>query len=105
MPRWSASFREEGNFSPLRNLPDKIPAVNHIDNTCRIQTLSKDDNKNFYELIEEFYNLTNVPLLLNTSLNLAGDPIVETLEDLKDMLSRCSLNYIYLAEFNLLISK
>jgi len=85
--------------------PDKIPAVNHIDNTCRIQTLSKDDNKNFYELIEEFYNLTNVPLLLNTSLNLAGDPIVETLEDLKDMLSRCSLNYIYLAEFNLLISK
>ena len=85
--------------------PDKIPAVNHIDNTCRIQSLSKEDNQNFYELIDEFYKITNVPLLLNTSLNLAGDPIVETLEDLKDMLSRCTLKYIYLAEFDLLISK
>ena len=85
--------------------PDKIPAVNHVDNTCRIQTLKFNDNQKFYDLINCFYVQTKLPMLLNTSLNLAGDPIVETLEDLKEMLDKCSLNYIYLAEFDLLISK
>ena len=82
--------------------PERIPAVNHVDNTCRIQTLSKEDNKNFYELIEEFQRL-QVPMLLNTSLNLAGEPIVNSYEDLLEMMKKSSLKYSYLADFDLLI--
>ena len=84
--------------------PEKIPAVNHVDNTCRIQTLSKEDNQNFYELIEEFQKLHQVPMLLNTSLNLAGEPIVNSYEDLLEMMKKSSLKYSYLADFDLLIS-
>jgi len=59
---------------------EKIPSIVHVDNTCRIQTVTKDQNLNYYNLILEFYNKTGVPVLLNTSFNLAGFPIVETLE-------------------------
>ncbi|HAI42884.1 MAG TPA: hypothetical protein DCM40_34665, partial [Maribacter sp.] len=58
-----------------------IPCITHVDGTCRIQTVTKEQNKNFYELIDEFYRRTNVPMLFNTSFNLAGEPLVETLDD------------------------
>lgn len=59
---------------------DKIPAMVHIDGTCRVQTV-KDTNKNYHNLISEFYRETGVPMVLNTSYNLAGDPLCETVED------------------------
>lgn len=59
---------------------ETIPSIVHVDNTCRIQTVTKEQNLNYYNLIVEFYKKTNVPVLLNTSFNLAGFPIVETLE-------------------------
>ena len=52
------------------------------DNSCRIQTVSKEQNKEYYNLLNAFYSKTNVPLLLNTSFNLAGYPIVEKIEDI-----------------------
>lgn len=55
-----------------------IPAAEHIDHSARIQTVTKKDNGIFYELIKEFYNLTGIPVVLNTSFNLKGKPIVET---------------------------
>ena len=61
--------------------PDKYPAICHIDNTSRVQTVSKDDNPNFYNLINEFYKKTGCPMLLNTSLNIKGMPIVNTHND------------------------
>ncbi len=85
--------------------PNDIPAVLHVDNTCRIQTLTKEDNLNFYNLINEFFKITNIPLLLNTSLNLAGQPIINTYEDLLKMMLNCSLKYSYLPDFELLIIK
>ncbi|NTU66747.1 MAG: hypothetical protein HGB08_02360 [Candidatus Moranbacteria bacterium] len=59
----------------------KIPAVTHVDNTCRIQTLTKKENGIFYELVKKFYKLTKVPMILNTSFNVAGEPLVETPDD------------------------
>lgn len=53
-----------------------IPAVVHIDNTCRVQTVKREINKKFYDLIEEFYKLTNIPVLLNTSFNIKGQPMI-----------------------------
>lgn len=61
--------------------PQEIPAVAHIDNSSRVQTLTKDHNPKFYELIENFYKQTGVPIVMNTSLNIKGEPIVETPDD------------------------
>ena len=56
---------------------DKIPGVTHIDNTARVQTVNKEFNLKFWNLINEFYKITGVPMLLNTSFN-RHEPIVET---------------------------
>ena len=88
--------------------PDKInliPAVTHVDNTCRVQTVSKKDNLNYYNLIEAFYKKTGVPILFNTSLNLAGEPLCETVEDSINTLIRSEINYLYLPDINKLIKK
>jgi carbamoyltransferase len=57
---------------------DKIPAVTHIDNSARHQSVTKENNPKFYSLIESFYEATGVPVLLNTSFNGPSEPIVET---------------------------
>lgn len=58
-----------------------IPAVTHVDGTARIQSVIKDLSPHFYMLISAFYLLTDVPIVLNTSFNVRGEPIVETPED------------------------
>jgi len=65
---------------PIKD-PDKIPAVNHIDNTARIQTINEESNPSYYRLIKEFHSITGVPILINTSLNVNGEPMVESNED------------------------
>ena len=55
-----------------------IPAIVHVDGTCRVQTVKKEVNEKFYNLINEFYKITNIPVLLNTSFNVKGQPIVNT---------------------------
>jgi carbamoyltransferase len=83
----------------------QIPAVTHVDDTCRVQTVTEEQNKNYYNLIKEFKKITNVPVLFNTSFNLAGDPLVETLDDAFDAMRRSKLKYLYLPELNLLLTK
>ncbi len=58
-----------------------IPAVTHVDYSSRIQTVHKDTNKKYYLLIEKFYKLTNCPILINTSFNVRGEPIVCSVKD------------------------
>ncbi len=60
---------------------DIIPAITHVDNTARVQTVTCAENGLFYDLIHAFGELTGVPVVLNTSFNVAGEPIVETPED------------------------
>jgi carbamoyltransferase len=57
---------------------DKIPAIVHVDGTARVQTVRRDQNERLYGLLKEFDAITGVPVLLNTSLNVKGEPIVET---------------------------
>ena len=78
---------------------NKIPGVCHIDNSCRIQTLKREQNVNFYSVIEEFYNITKIPVILNTSLNTAGMPLVESIEDLLNMMLKSNIDIIYLPEY------
>ncbi len=60
---------------------DKIPAVVHVDGTARVQTVTREENARLYDLLRAFDALTGVPVLLNTSLNVRGEPMVETPED------------------------
>jgi carbamoyltransferase len=74
-----------------------IPGVTHIDNTCRIQTVSKTDEY-LYELLQEFKKLSGHGILLNTSFNLAGKPLVETSEDAFNTLNNSCLDYLWFEE-------
>ena len=72
-----------------------IPAIVHVDNTCRIQTITEKQNKFFYNLIKAFYEKTNVPILLNTSLNIAGDPLVNTYEEALNAIKQAGIKHLY----------
>jgi carbamoyltransferase len=80
-----------------------IPAVTHKDGTCRVQTLLETDNPHFYTLLKEFDDITSVPVLLNTSFNLAGDALVETLQDALWTLDNSEIDFLYLPELGLLL--
>jgi len=84
---------------------DKIPNITHVDDTCRIQTVTSEQNKHYYELISEFNKITGVPILFNTSFNLGGDALVETINDAIDALVRSDMKYLYLPEIGKLITK
>ena len=84
-------------------IAEKIPSIIHVDGTCRIQTVTEEQNKHFYSLIKEFYNQTGVPVLFNTSFNLGGDPLVETLDDAIRTLKHSKIEYLFLPEHNKLI--
>jgi carbamoyltransferase len=76
--------------------PDEVPATIHIDNTARVQTVTKEDNGIFYDLIKDFKELTGVPVILNTSFNDAGEPIVETPEDAIICFLKTEMDYLVL---------
>jgi len=61
--------------------PEKYPAIIHVDGTSRVQTVNKKQHRGLYRLLEEFYYETGCPMLLNTSLNIKGKPIVNTAAD------------------------
>jgi carbamoyltransferase len=84
---------------------DKIPNVLHIDNTSRIQTINEEQNYHLYNLIKTFYDLTGIPMLLNTSFNLAGNPLVETVKDALKTLKKSNFTYLYFPETQSLISE
>lgn len=83
----------------------EIPAITHVDDTCRVQTVTEEQNPHYYNLIKAFKNITEVPVLFNTSFNLAGDPLVETIDDALITLDRSDIQYLYLPEIGKLITK
>ena len=82
----------------LEDKRDIISGVVHVDGTCRIQTVTKEQNENYYNLINEFYNRTGIPMLFNTSLNLSGDTMAETIKDAEYIIDNSSVDYLYLPE-------
>tara|TARA_A100001201_G_scaffold136133_1_gene124853 strand:+ start:601 stop:2091 length:1491 start_codon:yes stop_codon:yes gene_type:complete len=78
MPVKKSQFMQ---FTAPCKLPDVYPAICHVDGTSRVQTVSMDDNPGYYKLIKRFYDETGCPMVLNTSLNIKGQPIVNTYND------------------------
>jgi carbamoyltransferase len=83
---------------------EKIPSIIHVDNTCRIQTVTREQNPLYYELISDFHKASGVPILFNTSFNLGGEPLVETLDDAVRTLANSEIEYLYLPEYQVLIT-
>ena len=81
---------------------EKIPSIIHVDGTCRIQTVTREQNPLYYDYINEFYKQTGVPIIFNTSFNLGGEPLVETLDDAFRTLANSDIEYLYIAEHGIL---
>lgn len=79
-------------------ISDQIPGVTHVDGTARIQTVTRDFNQIYYDLIHEFYKITGIPMLLNTSFN-CQEPIVETPEDALATFNKCGLDILVINEY------
>ena len=85
--------------------PNLIPGITHIDNTCRVQTLKEKQNPHFYSLIKAWYNKTKCPVLLNTSLNIAGKPLINSYNQAISLVNNTELKYVYMPEINYLYKK
>ncbi len=77
----------------------KIPAVTHIDWTSRYQSVAPFMNERYYKLISSFHSKTGIPLVLNTSFNGHGEPIVETPENAINTFLRQGLHYLVVGNF------
>ena len=77
---------------------DEIPALIHCDNTCRIQTVNEEQNKNYYNLIKGMYEENGVPIVFNTSFNLHGESMVETIHDAIHTCNNSEINHLYVPE-------
>ena len=77
----------------------EIPAVTHVDYTARIQTVTKKTNKIYYDLISEFYRKTKCPVLINTSFNIRGEPIVNTPEEAFNCFMGTDLDYLVIGNY------
>jgi len=86
------------------NVPrSDVPAITHVDYSARIQTVHRETNPRFYSLLEAFESLTNCPLLVNTSFNVRGEPIVCTPEEAYRCFMRTEMDYLVME--NILLAK
>jgi carbamoyltransferase len=92
----------EGSVSmlaALRQIKSLIPAATHVDFSARFQTVAKDDNILYYRLIEEFYKITGIPILVNTSFNVRGEPLVCSPKDAYACFMRTGMDVLVLENF------
>jgi carbamoyltransferase len=76
----------------------QISSIVHHDFTCRIQTVTEEQNKNYYNLIKAWHEETDCPVIFNTSFNLGGEAMVQSIEDAIDTCTRSDINFIYVPE-------
>jgi len=76
-----------------------IPSVTHVDGTGRLQTVMKELNPEFYRLIERFNEITGVPIVLNTSFNIRGEPIIETPDDAICCFLGTGIDVLYIGDY------
>lgn len=92
------------SFDCLEKTKELFPGIVHVDGSCRVQTVDKD-NVYLYNLLKEIKNLTGHGILLNTSFNLAGSPLVETLDQALQVMLESSLDYVWVPKNNMTFFK
>ncbi|RMF55744.1 MAG: hypothetical protein D6748_14825 [Calditrichaeota bacterium] len=83
----------------LKTIRSEIPAVTHVDYTARIQTVSVEDNPRYHAMIKAFYDKTGCPVIINTSFNVRGEPIVCTPEDAYLCFMRTNMDFLVMGNF------
>lgn len=92
------------SFQVKKDKKEIIPGIIHVDGSCRIQTV--DENvPHFYELLKEFNSKTNVPVLLNTSFNMAGEPLVETIEQAVETFNKTDIDVLWFPKNQIMLRK
>lgn len=84
------------NFVVFPDMASKIPAILHLDNTARIQTIRKEDDSFLYKVIEEFSKKEGVPIICNTSLNDKGEPIIDTIKGALNFAIKKNIHIVYI---------
>ncbi len=90
---------ELNGFDKLKTRRSLIPAVTHVNYSARIQTVKRDDNPLYYDTIQAFSKKTNCPVIINTSFNVRGEPLVLTPEDAFRCFMRTEIDYLMLGSF------
>jgi carbamoyltransferase len=98
----NSSHQTQG-FERLKQVNSEIPAVTHVDNSARIQTVHGETNPDFYSVVKAFEKITGCPMVINTSFNVRGEPIVESPEDAYRCFMRTEMDYLVLGSY--LLSK
>ena len=83
----------------LKVIRSKVPAITHVDYSARIQTVHEETNPRYYALIEAFYKKTGCPVIINTSFNVRGEPIVCSPKDAYTCFMRTNMDYLVLNDF------
>ena len=86
-------------FDIKKEKQNEIPAVTHVDGTGRLQTVSKETNPLYYDLINKFYKITEVPVIVNTSMNVMGEPIVTSPEEAFKMWARTDMDNLVMGNY------
>ena len=76
-----------------------IPAITHVDYSARVQTLRRQDNPAYYDVIKAFHSLTGYPMVVNTSFNVRGEPIVQSPEDAYRCFRRTEMDFLVLGSY------
>nr|MBP7216068.1 hypothetical protein [Candidatus Omnitrophota bacterium] len=86
-------------FDKLKVVRSKIPAVTHVDYSARIQTIERQDHPLYYDMINAFYKKTGCPVIINTSFNVRGEPLVCTPEDAFTCFMRTEMDYLVMGSY------
>ncbi len=97
--RLTAEEKARTGLDQLYNLRSGVPAITHVDNSARLHTVSREVNPYYYAVIEEFYRRTGCPIIINTSFNVRGEPIVNSPQDAYRCFMRTNMDYLVLEDF------
>ena len=92
-------FSSTKELKSINTIRSEVPSITHVDNSARIQTVDQRDNDLFYKLIKEFHRLTKVPILINTSFNIRGEPIVASPRDAFNCFMGTDLDVLVIGNF------
>jgi carbamoyltransferase len=95
----TAEEQQARGFDKLKVIRSDVPAITHVDNSARIQTVKREDHPRYYDMINAFYRKTGCPVVINTSFNVRGEPIVCTPEHAYTCFMRTNMDYLCLGSF------
>ncbi len=96
---WVEEDRDQVGLAMINSPRSTVPAITHVDRSARIQTVNPNDNPRYHALISDFYKLTGSPVIINTSFNVRGEPIVCTPEEAFTCFMRTDMDHLVLGNY------